>query len=78
MSSPREPSPWRALGDLAHVGMTLVIATVLGLVSGYLIDRWLGSDPWLTLVGLGLGIAAGFVNFFRTIAREGRDRNGTA
>ena len=72
----------RQLGVLSGVGLTLVISTVLGLWGGYVLDRWLGSAPWLTLVGLLLGIAAGFVNLFRAagmFGREGRqgerDRN---
>jgi len=66
--APAEPgSSWKALADLAQVGMTFVVATALGLGAGYYADRWLGSSPWLTLIGLGFGIAAGFVNFFRSI-----------
>jgi ATP synthase protein I len=65
---------------LSGVGLTLVIATVLGLWGGYVLDRWLGSSPWLTLVGRLLGIASGFVNLFRAagiLGREGRqERDG--
>jgi ATP synthase protein I len=57
----------RQLGILSGVGLTLVISTVLGLWGGYVLDRWLGSSPWLTLVGLLLGIASGFVNLFRAV-----------
>jgi ATP synthase protein I len=60
---------------LSGVGLTLVISTVLGLWGGYVLDRWLGSSPWLTLVGLLLGVASGFVNLFRAAGifdREGR------
>jgi len=33
------------------------------------LDRWLGTSPWLTLIGLLFGIAAGFVNLFRAVKR---------
>jgi len=46
---------------------------VIGLVGGYYVDRWLGTTPWLLLVGLVLGIAAGFVNLFRSVSRAERD-----
>jgi ATP synthase protein I len=65
----------RQLGVLSGVGLTLVISTVLGLWGGYLLDGWLGSSPWLMLLGLLLGIASGFVNLFRAtgvLDRDGR------
>jgi len=68
-----EQSAWKALGELSTVGMTLVLATVIGLAGGYYLDKWLGTSPWLTLIGLGFGIAAGFVNLFRAVNRAGRN-----
>lgn len=55
--------------------MTFVVATALGLVAGYYADRWLGTSPWLTLIGLGFGIASGFVNFFRSVRAAERDQD---
>jgi ATP synthase protein I len=57
------------------MGITFVVATALGLGVGYWMDRWLGSSPWLTLLGLGFGIAAGFVNLFRSVGTAERDRD---
>lgn len=76
--SPAEPGRpdrrWvRQLGVLSGVGLTLVISTVLGFWGGYVLDRWLGSAPWLMLVGLLLGIASGFVNLFRAAGIFGRE-----
>lgn len=68
-------SSWKALAELSQIGTTFVVATALGLGAGYYADRWLGSKPWLTLIGLGLGIAAGFVNLFRAISAAGRDED---
>ena len=68
-----EQSAWKALGELSTVGMTLVLATVIGLAGGYYLDKWLGTSPWLTLIGLGFGIAAGFVNLFRSVNRAERE-----
>jgi ATP synthase protein I len=64
-----EPSPWRSLGGLATVGTTFVVATAGATIGGYYLDRWLGTLPWLTLCGLGLGIAVGAREFFRVIKR---------
>ena len=74
MAPAREPSSWKALGELAQIGMVFVVSTALGLAAGYYADRWLGSSPWLTLIGLGFGIAAGFVNFFRSVKAAERDQ----
>jgi len=70
--APGEPA-WKSVGELASIGMTMVLATVIGLAGGYYADRWLGTSPWLTLVGLGLGIVAAFVSLFR--AAKGAERN---
>ncbi len=73
----QEPAPWRALGMLAGVGITFVVATAGATIGGYFIDRWLGTTPWLTLLGIVVGIAAGFRDLFRSIKRaERQERNG--
>jgi F0F1-type ATP synthase assembly protein I len=73
MAPSGEPSAWKALGELSALGFALVVATVIGLAAGYWADRWLGTSPWLLLIGLGLGIAAGFVNLFRSVKRAERE-----
>ena len=75
MAPTGEPGAWKALGELSSIGLTLVLATVIGLVAGYYADRWLGTKPWLTLVGLLFGIAAGFVGLFRTLKASERMRD---
>jgi ATP synthase protein I len=50
----------------ASVGITLVVSTVIGLAGGYYVDRWLGTSPWFMIIGLAMGIVAGFVNLFRS------------
>ena len=72
----REPSPWRSLGMLATVGITFVVVTAGATIGGYFLDRWLGTIPLFTLIGIAVGVAAGFRDLFRTIKRvekEGRD-----
>lgn len=77
MAPPGEKGTWKALGELSGIGITLVLATVIGLAAGYYADRWLGTKPWLTLLGLGLGIVAGFVNLFRSVKRAERELDDT-
>ena len=73
MAQPGEKSTWSALAELSSVGFAMVLATVIGLAGGYYLDQWLGTKPWLLLVGLGFGIAAGFVIFFRSVNRAERE-----
>ena len=73
-----ESSPWRPLLSLAGVGMTLVIATAGATVGGYFVDRWLGSTPWFTLIGIAVGIAAGALELVRSLRRSARqEHDGT-
>jgi ATP synthase protein I len=77
MAPSGDQGTWKALGELSSIGFALVIATVIGLVGGYYADRWLGTSPWLLLLGLVLGIVAGFVNLFRSVSRADRELDDT-
>jgi ATP synthase protein I len=61
---------FRSLSFLSSMGISMVAATFIGLAIGYHLDRWLDTSPWLTLLFLGLGIAAGFRNIFYMTSRE--------
>jgi len=54
----------RLMGVLSTVGITMVVATVIGYFAGHYLDRIFGTDPWLMIVFLLLGIAAGFKNLY--------------
>ena len=73
MADGEESSAWKGLAELSAIGMTLVVATVVGLAGGYFLDRWLGTSPFLTIGGLLLGIVAGFVNLFRSVKAAERN-----
>lgn len=73
-----------SIASASVVGLNLVTSTFVGLAIGYWLDRWLGTAPWLLLVFLVLGIAAGFRNVLqevRNIQRadkdDGDDHGGT-
>jgi F0F1-type ATP synthase assembly protein I len=52
---------------LTSLGIMFPVSITIGGVIGYLLDRKLGTLPWLSAVFLVLGIAAAFVNLFRTL-----------
>ena len=61
--APGPASPFRFVG----VGFELVVPLLAGLWIGSRLDRWLGTSPWLLLLGTLLGMAAGFLAFFRSV-----------
>jgi ATP synthase protein I len=77
MAPSGDQGTWKALGELSSIGLVLVVSTIIGLVGGYYADRLLGTSPWLLLVGLVLGIVAGFVNLFRSVTRADRELDDT-
>jgi len=62
-TGPGGPSGLEYIG----LGFELVIPILVGLYGGYRFDMWLGTKPWLLLAGSLLGIAAGFLTFFRRV-----------
>jgi ATP synthase protein I len=54
-----------------RVGVDLVAGLAVGIAIGVLLDRWLGTGPWLLVVFFVLGAGAGLVNVFRTVSGLG-------
>jgi F0F1-type ATP synthase assembly protein I len=67
----------KTLGQLGSVGLAFVLALVMGFAGGYWLDGRLGTTPWLTFVGFGMGVAAGILNVVRTM-RAVAAEEGTA
>lgn len=64
---PDEPkNMWVQIARYSHIGFVLPAATVVGWLIGAALDKWLGTT-WLHLLGLLLGIAAGFLELIRTV-----------
>ncbi len=55
---------WTRYGQIG-----IVLVTPMGVLgfAGHWLDRRLGTEPWLLLAGLILGMAAGFVSFLRVV-----------
>jgi len=58
---------------LSTIGLTLAFSTIIGVGIGYLLDRWLHTDPIFTVIFLVIGTIAGFVEMIRTISRVSQD-----
>lgn len=59
----------RKTGLAYAAAFSLFAAVVAGLGVGWLLDRWLGTRPWLLVAGLVLGAAAGFYELIRTSSK---------
>ncbi|HEY5946324.1 MAG TPA: AtpZ/AtpI family protein [Kofleriaceae bacterium] len=58
--------------NASSVGLELGLSVGLGLLVGYYMDKWIGTQPWLMLLWLTLGLVAGFRGVFRAVARADR------
>jgi len=57
---------WAALSSL---GLTLPSSIAVGLFFGYMLDKWLGTKPWLLLVFTVLGVVSGLMSLIRGIRK---------
>ncbi len=67
----REPKPSRSrpIGQALRLATEMASALFVGAVLGWFLDKWLGTRPWLLLLFLVLGMAAGMLNAYRTAMR---------
>lgn len=75
-----------ASGDALAHGITIAVSIALFMWVGDRLDRWLGSGPFLALLGMLLGAAAGFWRLYVQMvvlprrdaeSRSGEGRKGT-
>jgi len=63
----------KLLNDFSTIGLSLAASIFIGVGIGYLLDQKVfkgKTAPWLTLIFLGFGIAAGFRNLYRLAKRK--------
>ena len=69
MSEDSDQEVNRKSGLAYAAAFSLFAAVIAGLGLGWLLDRWLGTRPWLLVAGLVLGAAAGFYEFIRASSK---------
>jgi len=67
MTEPGQAGAYLAL--FSEIGFVLLVATLLGALGGYWIDKQLGSLPILTIVGFLAGAAIGARAMYRLVTR---------
>ncbi|GBD10488.1 hypothetical protein HRbin23_00131 [bacterium HR23] len=58
---------WVPALRIAGMGFYIALSIVGGIVGGWLLDRWLGTRPWLTLVGVVVGSGVAFYGVYRML-----------
>lgn len=64
---------WKGLGSYGTVGLEFALSVIVGLLAGQWLDKKLGTDGWLTFIGLAYGIAAGGRALYRALQRANRE-----
>ncbi len=67
--SSRKENFWVQAARYSQLAFIFPAAVVVGWLVGAALDRWL-HQTWLYLLGILLGIVAGFVELFRLVLRE--------
>jgi F0F1-type ATP synthase assembly protein I len=74
LMQPQKPSQNVEIARYLGLGLTWALSTALFLYLGSLADKWLGTDPALTVIGAFVGGAAGFYHLYHQLMRGTRER----
>lgn len=74
---PKLRSENSGFGQAFRVGAELISALLVGVGIGWALDEWLGTKPWLMIVFIFLGGAAGILNVYRTAMRMVDEEGGS-
>lgn len=58
---------YRAVEPYLSAAWRLVGGCVVGVIGGLLLDRWLGTRPWMTIILSFVGIVVGFYGLIVTL-----------
>ena len=65
----RDEEVTRKSGLVYAAALSLVFSVAALLGVGWVLDRWLDTNPWFEVVGIVLGAAVGFYQFIRLISK---------
>ena len=57
------------MGSAFKLGTELVAAVAVGTITGFILDSWFDTKPWLIIIFFFLGAAAGMLNVIRAAKR---------
>lgn len=69
----QERSPWRQLSFVLTIAFTFPAALLVGYGIGWWLDSKLGTSPLFSLVFMGLGFVAAWLELLRELKRLNRE-----
>jgi ATP synthase protein I len=57
----------KAFARIGAVGIELALSTIVGFLGGQWLDQKFATDPYLSVVGLIVGVVAGFLSLYRAL-----------
>jgi ATP synthase protein I len=64
--APTEDNETNRKSGIAYAAALVLFTSVVSLCgAGWVLDRWLGTKPWMLVAGIVLGAIAGFYQFIR-------------
>jgi ATP synthase protein I len=64
---------FRELGKYSALGLEMAASVLISAAIGYYLDKWLGTAPWLMVLWIGIGFAAGVRSLYRAALRSGKE-----
>ena len=74
-SEPETETTYSSAGVAFRIGIDLIAGVAFGVGAGLLLDKWLETSPWMLIVMIILGTAAGIRNVIRTADQLEDNRN---
>jgi ATP synthase protein I len=74
---PETEQKYSSAGVAFRIGIDLISGVAFGVLAGLFLDSWLDTKPWMLIVFIILGTAAGIRNVIRTAATLEEDHNKT-
>lgn len=67
---------FRLISQFGTIGLEMGLSVVIGLLMGVYLDRFLKTDPWMTIIFLLFGIAAAFKAIIRAAKESQQEEEG--
>lgn len=64
---------WKGLAGPGTVGLEVALSVAVGLFGGAWLDEKFATKPWLTVIGLGYGLAAAGRAIYRALKKANRE-----